>query len=113
MLAALSDRMRMEKFEVIIASSGEEGWSKAQKQKPDLIFLDILMPQMDGFAVLKKVRTEGVWGASVPIIVLTNLIPDDEALSKVVEYKPTYYFIKTEIDIDSVVAKAKELVSMK
>ena len=110
MLATLSDRMRMEEFDVIQAASGEEAVEKAVSQMPDLILLDILMPQMDGLAVLKKVRAEGSWGRSVPVVILTNLVPDDEVLAKISDYKPTYYFVKTDIDIDEVVEKAKELI---
>ncbi|KPJ61986.1 MAG: hypothetical protein AMJ42_00400 [Deltaproteobacteria bacterium DG_8] len=71
-------------YEVIYAYNGKEGIDKATKEKPDLIILDILMPEKDGFIAcgeLKK-RTET---SSIPIIVLTSvessslIFPDAES----------------------------------
>ena len=43
-------------YEVISAHDGEEGLEKAEKEKPDLIILDVLMPMMDGYTMLREVR---------------------------------------------------------
>lgn len=52
------DMFEREGFEVLEADSGETGWQIAKLHKPDLVLLDIVMPAMNGFDVLKKIRSD-------------------------------------------------------
>ncbi|MCQ2978667.1 MAG: response regulator YycF [Clostridia bacterium] len=63
----LEFNLKKEGYEVICAFDGEEGLSKAQNEKPDLILLDIMMPKLDGIEVCKRVRQT----SNVPILMLT------------------------------------------
>jgi DNA-binding response OmpR family regulator len=54
-------------YKVFLAVDGEEALRMAEKEKPDLLILDIVMPEMDGFVVCRKIRE---W-SSVPIIMLS------------------------------------------
>ena len=54
-------------FEVVTAYAGDTGYDMAMSEKPDLILLDVMLPEMDGFEVCKKIRQT----SSVPIIMLT------------------------------------------
>ena len=56
-----------EGFDVLTAFNGLEGLKKAQKGKPDLIILDIVMPETDGFRVLELLRQR----TNIPVIMLT------------------------------------------
>ncbi|MDY6964445.1 MAG: response regulator [Halobacteriota archaeon] len=60
--------LKTEGHEVIEASDGVEALEKAVAEKPECIFLDILMPEMDGFGVLEKLKEKGL---SIPVIVLS------------------------------------------
>ena len=64
--------LRAENLEVLEAGNGEEGLKMALEEKPDLVLLDIVLPGMDGLAVLKKLR-EDSRGKDIPVITLTNL----------------------------------------
>lgn len=57
-------------FEVFTALDGKQGLELAKKLQPDLILLDIMMPRMDGFEVLEKLKTDKV-SASIPVTMLT------------------------------------------
>lgn len=57
--------------EVIPAADGEEGWEKTRRHLPDLVITDIEMPRMDGYGLLKKIRTE-LRTAFIPVILLTG-----------------------------------------
>ena len=59
-------------FRVRTAANGEEALAQMQEEKPDLVFLDILMPVMDGFQVLEAARKQVEW-ADVRIVVLSAL----------------------------------------
>lgn len=59
-------------FRVRTAANGEEALVQMQEEKPDLVFLDILMPVMDGFQVLEAARKQEEW-ADVKIVVLSAL----------------------------------------
>lgn len=59
-------------YEVIVAADGVEGINKFKQEKPDLIILDVMMPNMDGFEVSRRIRKEET-GKSVPIIMLTAI----------------------------------------
>ncbi len=107
MLKALSDKFSLEGFSVLEARNGNEGLNVALETKPDLILLDLLMPIMDGKAMMEKLRQDA-WGKKVPIIILTNLNPDDKTLNEIIESGPAYYFIKSKWKLEDLVARAKK-----
>jgi CheY-like chemotaxis protein len=107
MLKALSDKFSREGFSILEARNGEEGLNVALEKKPDLLILDLFMPVMDGKAMMEKLR-EDEWGKNVPIIILTNLNPDDKTLNEIMASGPSYYFIKSKWQLEDLVAKAKE-----
>ena len=104
-------RLTIEGFSVLTASDGNMGLAQALANKPHLILLDILMPGMNGLELLQKLRSEGAWGAGVPVILLTNVDPTDEAVNKnIAETSPAYYISKTNLDLNDLVAKIRGLL---
>jgi DNA-binding response OmpR family regulator len=65
------ERLQREGFRVATADDGEEGLQCAQELRPDLILLDIMLPKLDGFQVLKRLREDATL-ASIPVFMLTN-----------------------------------------
>ncbi len=57
------------------ARDGRECWELVQKKRPDLLILDLLMPKMDGFAVMRELRRDPTF-ADLPIMVLTAVVED-------------------------------------
>ncbi len=103
----LSDKFRIEGFDVLEARNGEEGLSVALDKKPDLIILDNKMPKMDGVTMIKKLRPENSWSKKVPIILLTNLSMDNENTNP--ENEASYYLVKSNWSIKDLLEKVKEL----
>lgn len=88
-------------FEVAIASDGDEGLAKAKEYKPDLIFLDVMMPKKNGFEVLKILRHDPSYGSTkTKIVILTNL-GDSGKVSPDVRADMDGYVIKAEIELRS------------
>ncbi|HKX24116.1 MAG TPA: response regulator [Candidatus Saccharimonadales bacterium] len=88
-------------FEVASASDGDEGLEKAKSYKPDLIFLDVMMPKKNGFEVLKILRNEPEYGCTkTKIVILTNL-GDSSKVSPDVRADMDGYVIKAEIELKS------------
>lgn len=106
---ALKEKLLSEKFQVLEAEDGVYGLNLAVKEEPDVILLDLLMPQMNGMEMLKKLRNDE-WGKSVPVIILTNLEADDQLVIQVAEYEPAYYFVKAEMSLDRLVEKIDSLI---
>jgi DNA-binding response OmpR family regulator len=104
---ALSDELFHAKYDVLVAKNGQEGLRIALKNHPDLILLDIVMPEMDGMTVLKKLRADS-WGKKAPVIMLTNLSATDKILQGVAENEPSYYMIKSDWKIADIVARIHE-----
>jgi CheY-like chemotaxis protein len=63
-------------YEVTTASDGRDGIAKALQLKPDLILMDVLMPQMNGFEAVKKLRQERET-RSVPILMVTSQVQEE------------------------------------
>jgi len=63
-------RLAANKYEVITANDGKEGLEKWKAEQPDLILLDIMMPEMDGYTFIQESKTYGGLNAA-PIVVLT------------------------------------------
>jgi len=111
-IQTLTDNLISEGFDVLQAKNGIEGLKIASAHHPDLILLDILMPQMDGLTMMKKLRAQNTWGKKVPIILLTNLSPNEEKIIKyITENEPAYYLVKTDWKMSSVIEKIRERLS--
>ena len=63
----ISYNLKKEGYEVVTANNGADGYKIFNEEKPDLILLDIMMPEMDGYEVCKRIREK----SNVPIIMLT------------------------------------------
>ncbi|MDP8322353.1 MAG: sigma-54 dependent transcriptional regulator [Candidatus Stygibacter australis] len=70
-LKILSRKLETEGYEVIVASSGETALHLVKQSLPDLILLDIMMPEMDGYEVCRKLK-ESIQTAEIPLIFLTS-----------------------------------------
>ena len=66
----LANRLHSAGYEVVSAGSGEIGLEKARTEKPDLILLDVLMPDLDGYEVLRHLKG-AVQTRSIPVMMLT------------------------------------------
>jgi len=109
---AVVDILQLKKFLPIEAKNGKEGVELALSKHPDLILLDLIMPQMDGMTAFKKIRKD-VWGANVPVIILTNLSANSEQLVEdMVTHKPMYYLVKSDWKLHDVVDKINEILKM-
>ncbi len=108
-LYILQKRFTIEGFSIVIAKNGEEGIIVAEKEKPDLILSDILMPKMDGIVMAKKIKESN---ANVPIIFLTN-IKDVDYTIDIQKSDKFDYLIKSDTRINDIVAKSKIKLGLK
>ena len=108
-LNILQKKFIIEGFSVVIAENGEEAIDIAEKEKPDLILSDILMPKMDGMTMAKKIKESN---KNIQIIFLTNLENTDytDDIEKSNEFD---YLIKSELRIDEIVSKSKIKLGLK
>ena len=112
MLDALTDTFKQNAFLVLSADNGKDGLDTALHEHPNLILLDIFMPKMDGLTMLETLRSDP-WGHDVPVIVLTNLNPDtDQTIKAILEHKPAFYLIKSNVTLEAIVSKVKEVLNM-
>jgi DNA-binding response OmpR family regulator len=90
-------KSRFEKagYQVLTANDGKSGIEIIQKQRPDLVILDILMPEMDGYETIKKIR-KNAQIKKIPILVLSNLGQPDE-INKALKLGADDYVVKTEV----------------
>ena len=65
-------------WEVVLSASGQEGLEKAISDKPDAILLDVMMPEMDGLVLLRKLQTNSIT-QSIPVVFLTARLSLTEA----------------------------------
>lgn len=101
-------RMAFEKagYKVLIAHNGEEGLHLAGEVLPDLITLDILMPGMGGFEVLKSLKS-GEKTKKIKVIMLT-VVTDEESKKQAKDLGAEDYIIKSELDLSEIVKRISE-----
>ena len=72
--------LESKKYDVVIAHNGQEGFKKVQIEQPDLIILDVMMPEMDGYEVCAKLKADPAY-SQIPILLLTavgNAMPSSK-----------------------------------
>lgn len=106
----LGEFLVSEGFETIVASDGEEAIEVLNKEVPDLILLDIILPKKDGYEVVKEVRANERMN-NIPIILLTNL-GSAQDVEKALELGATTYLVKADYTLEEVVIKIKDTLSI-
>lgn len=98
--------LKPEGYEMIPALDGEIGLRLAKNKKPDLILLDLILPKVNGFEVLKKLKEDEAT-KDIPVIVLTNLEGIGD-IDKAIELGATTYLVKADYSLEEVVEKIKK-----
>ena len=75
--ATLSANLEREGYDVTVAANGADGLALAKRDEPDLIILDLMLPAMNGFTVLQRLRDEG---REAPVLIMTALSTEEEKL---------------------------------
>ncbi|MEI7917828.1 MAG: response regulator [Candidatus Saccharibacteria bacterium] len=105
-------RMKFEAdgFEVQLANNGKRGVALVEAFLPDIILLDLQMPEMDGVEALEIIRKHS-WGKDIPVIILTNL-GEEESPKQLRSLGIHSYIVKANLTPRQVVTRVKEALSL-
>ncbi|MBI2626120.1 MAG: response regulator [Candidatus Nealsonbacteria bacterium] len=92
-------------FDVSPAFDGKEGLKQAKEKKPDLVLLDLILPEMHGFEVLEELK-KSPDTVNIPVIIL-SLLGEDEDIKKGLKLGANDYIVKSSHAIAEIVEKVK------
>jgi CheY-like chemotaxis protein len=96
-------------YDVVAAVDGEDALAKARAEKPDLVLLDVMMPKMNGFDVLARIKSDPETRA-IPVIMLTNLEQADE-IKRATDGGAHSYLVKSNMNLDDLAARISEALA--
>jgi DNA-binding response OmpR family regulator len=99
-------KFEAEGYKVEIAENGRLGLELCEQMKPDLVLLDLMMPEMNGDEMLEKMRGTD-WGKGIKVIILTN-VGEQEAPDKLKSLHVLAYVVKAEMTPKQVAELAKK-----
>jgi len=102
-------KFETEGFEVETAENGKLGVELCEKMRPDIILLDLKMPEMTGEEALKKIRASA-WGKRTPVIILTN-VGEEEAPAILKTLNVHSYIVKAELTPRQVTERVKQVLA--
>lgn len=105
----IADKLTQQGFQVIEAIDGQEGLDICQEQKPDLIILDLILPTIDGFEVLKIIKQDPQL-SSIPVLILSNLGRPNE-IKKGLDLGAKDYMVKSNFTLSEILNKVTETIS--
>ena len=106
---AADTALRRHGFSVVTATNGEEALEALRTMKPDLILLDLIMPKVQGFEVLRSVK-ENPATAHIPVIVLSNLGQEGD-VKRAMESGATAYFVKANLTLEDMVTQVESVLA--
>jgi len=98
-------------MKVDIATEGKEALQKIESKPPQLILLDLILPNIDGFEILKRIKKDEKT-AKIPVIILSNLGEGGE-VEKGVKLGAVDYLVKAHFTPEEIVAKVKKVLGEK
>src|SRR5215471_13032563 len=98
--------LRRQGFTVLTAEDGEEALRIAREENPNLILLDLIMPKLQGFEVLKALKSNPET-APIPVVILSNL--GQESDSKAARELGAFdYWVKANLDLEEIVRRIED-----
>jgi CheY-like chemotaxis protein len=107
---AIQLKLRKSNFHVLTAVTAEDALVVLQKERPDLIWLDLLMPGMGGFAFLERIRHE-VGLSNIPVMVV-SVSASPEKLRRAFELNVVEYIVKSQYKLEDIVDKVGSLLKI-
>ncbi|MBN2030754.1 response regulator [bacterium] len=98
-------------FHVLEASTGQEGWDLTLSEKPDLVVLDLILPDMHGLEVLKNIRSH-VETKTIPVMVLTT-VQESEEVQRTLSFGASRYVHKGSVTPENIIEIAQDLLITK
>lgn len=108
--SVLGFELKKSNFDVEFAYDGEEALEKLEKIKPDLILLDLILPKINGFDVLEKIK-QNFNTRSIPVIVLSNLGSDDD-IKRAIKLGAVDYYVKAQHPLLEIVEKISKFLEI-
>lgn len=102
----LKRKLEKEGYDILAVSDGEEGLKVVKDYQPDLLLLDVLMPKVDGFEVLKRLKEDKAL-SSIPTMIISNSGQPVE-IKKALEMGVVDYIVKADFDPEEVVQKVQK-----
>ena len=103
---SLARLLEYEGFRTIKAKNGKEAWAIMYQDKPDMVLLDLMMPEMDGVTFLSMLRRSALW-ADLPVVVLTGVDDRDQLITKAWELKVSDLIPKATFGFEDLLARVR------
>lgn len=108
MARALADKFTGLGFYTEVFSDGASALERLNKERFDLIFLDVLMPKLDGLSLLKEIRSKN---NNTPVVILSNS-SKDETIKEAKRLGAMEYFVKSNTSLIEIVGTAKRILEI-
>lgn len=104
-----AEKIKKQNYEVIVAQTGEEGMVKILEPGISIILLDLLLPNFDGFEILKKIReTEAT--KNIPVIIFSNL-SETKDIEKATSLGATAVMVKSNFSLEELVESINKILA--
>jgi CheY-like chemotaxis protein len=110
-ISLISKKLKEAELDVSFANNGKEAFEELAKGNPDLILLDIMLPDIDGYEILKRIRDNNVT-KNIPVVFLSNLGSKDDIL-KGRELGVNSFLIKATVTIEDVLNEVSRIILAK
>ena len=102
-------KLKKEGYDILTASNGQEAFKIIDdKKKLDLILLDLLLPEIDGYMILEKIRQEKSL-LTIPVIVFSNL-SEEKDIKRATKLGISEFMVKSNFTLDELAKKVKDLI---
>jgi len=99
----IAQKLLKEGYDIAEAVDGEKGLTSIKEEKPDLILLDLILPGIDGFTILSKVKEDPMF-SQIPVVVLSNLGQKDD-IERALKMGAVDYLIKAHFTPGEIIEK--------
>ncbi|MFA6552963.1 MAG: response regulator [Patescibacteria group bacterium] len=108
LLKIYTNKLKLNGFEVSMATTGDEGVRKAKVERPNIILLDLILPGQDGFQVLQMLKNSAETN-TVPVIIMSNLAqPSDK--KRAADLGAVDYLVKSDISLVDMITKVRQYI---
>ncbi len=98
------------KYQTLYANDGNEAIALFDQYKPSIVLLDLMLPTMDGFAVLENIRKHEGEEKNTPIIIVSNL-GQQKDIERAKALGANDYLVKAEVAIEEIIGKIENLLA--